>query len=300
MALTKPAKTLADARIGQLVQEVGRRVKRERNARRMSRRELSERSGVSHRYLATCEAGQGNISIALLHKLAVALDKPVEWFLVDYGPHSDEVRKVTDLYYRADATKRARVLEILDPEWANADKAQRVCLVGLRGAGKSTLGAYLASYFEAPMVELNSEIERAAGMPVGEIIALYGQGGYRELEADTLLNIVATHSRAVVAVAGGIVAESKTYANVLSRFHTVWLKAAPEEHMERVRAQGDTRPMAGNPHAMSQLHQILEDREPLYARADHCLDTSGHTTEHSSLELAKLIGKLGVLGQAAA
>lgn len=287
--------TDAGVSVALLIQHVGSRVRKTRKSLGMSRRELSERSGVSPRYLAKLEGGDGNISIGLLKKVALALETPAEAFLMDDDPEGTELRQITSLYRRADAATRARVLQVLDPERMQAQKAERLCLVGLRGAGKSTLGAKISEEFGAPFIELNREIEANAGMPVGEIIALYGQEGYRQLEADTLSKIVETHSRAVVAVAGGIVSEEDTFYRLLSRFHTVWIKASAGEHMDRVRAQGDVRPMEGNPQAMIQLREILKAREAFYAQADLVLDTSGKSEDASHSELSALIQTCEIL-----
>lgn len=287
--------TDAGVSVALLIQHVGSRVRKTRKSLGMSRRELSERSGVSPRYLAKLEGGDGNISIGLLKKVALALETPAEAFLMDDDPEGTELRQITSLYRRADAATRARVLQVLDPERMQAQKAERLCLVGLRGAGKSTLGAKISEEFGAPFIELNREIEANAGMPVGEIIALYGQEGYRQLEADTLSKIVETHSRAVVAVAGGIVSEEDTFYRLLSRFHTVWIKASAGEHMDRVRAQGDVRPMEGNPQAMIQLREILKAREAFYAQADLVLDTSGKPEDASHSELSALIQTCEIL-----
>lgn len=287
--------TDAGVSVALLIQHVGSRVRKTRKSLGMSRRELSERSGVSPRYLAKLEGGDGNISIGLLKKVALALETPAEAFLMDDDPQGMELRQITSLYKRADAATRARVLQVLDPERMQAQKAERLCLVGLRGAGKSTLGAKISEEFGAPFIELNREIEANAGMPVGEIIALYGQEGYRQLEADTLSKIVETHSRAVVAVAGGIVSEEDTFYRLLSRFHTVWIKASAGEHMDRVRAQGDVRPMEGNPQAMIQLREILKAREAFYAQADLVLDTSGKPEDASHSELSALIQTCEIL-----
>ena len=240
-----PAGTAAelDLQSAALLRSLGTRLRQMRKLKGFSRRSLSERSGVSPRYLAKIEAGDGNISIGLLIKLAAALEQPIEHFLMADAMFHTDLPHVSQLYARADASVRARVLQVLDPERMGLQKAQRLCLVGLRGAGKSTLGARVAKVFGAPFIELNREIEKNAGMALGEIIALYGQEGYRQLEADTLTGIIEGHSRAVVAVAGGIVSDEGSFYHVLSRFHTVWLKASASEHMERVRAQGDVRPM---------------------------------------------------------
>ena len=278
-----------DLHTAALLRSLGTRLRQMRKSQGLSRRSLSERSGVSSRYLAKVEAGDGNISIGLLIKLAAALEQPVEHFLMADALFHSDLPHVSQLYARADAAMRARVLQVLDPERMGRQKAQRLCLVGLRGAGKSTLGVRIADTFDAPFIELNREIEKNAGMALGEIIALYGQEGYRQLEADTLTAIIDGHSRAVVAVAGGIVSEEGSFYHVLSRFHTVWLKASASEHMERVRAQGDVRPMQDNPQAMIQLRQILRSREAFYTQSDHVLDTSGKSVEQSQSELSQLI-----------
>ena len=286
-----PAGTAAelDLQSAALLRSLGTRLRQMRKLKGFSRRSLSERSGVSPRYLAKIEAGDGNISIGLLIKLAAALEQPIEHFLMADAMFHTDLPHVSQLYARADASVRARVLQVLDPERMGLQKAQRLCLVGLRGAGKSTLGARVAKVFGAPFIELNREIEKNAGMVLGEIIALYGQEGYRQLEADTLTSIIEGHKRAIVAVAGGIVSEEGSFYHVLSRFHTVWLKASASEHMERVRAQGDVRPMQDNPQAMIQLRQILRSREALYTQSDHVLDTSGKSVEQSQMELSQLI-----------
>ncbi|MEM9011093.1 MAG: helix-turn-helix transcriptional regulator [Pseudomonadota bacterium] len=287
--LTDPEADNVDRLVEALIRQVGERVRAARKQNAWSRRELSERSGVSPRYLAQLEAGEGNISIGLLKRVAHALGKPVEALLGEDGQLGDETAAVAALYRRADAATRARVLQILDPERHRAQKAERICLVGLRGAGKSTLGALIAKDLGLAFVELNQEIERRAGMPVGEIIALYGQEGYRDLEATALDQVIAERERAVLAVGGGIVGDEETFARVLTRFHTIWVTTSAAEHMERVRAQGDMRPMAGNPQAMIQLRQILKSREAKYRQADYRLDTSGKPVEASRAELRDLI-----------
>lgn len=283
-------------RVLALIRQVGDSVRDCRKSRRMSRRELSERSGVSPRYLVKLESGDGNISIGLLKKIALALEVPIEQFLMDTEPRCRESRRVMDLYRDANAATRERVRQILESGPMHARQSRRLCLIGLRGAGKSTLGARIAKSFDAPFVELNNEIERHTDMPISEIIALYGQEGFRQIEAKTLSEIIERHERAVVAVAGGIVSNEDTFFNLLSRFHTVWIKTTANEHMDRVRAQGDLRPMQGNPQAMSQLQQILRSREVFYSQAEHVLDTSGKSVEKSLAELSDLISKHHILG----
>jgi XRE family transcriptional regulator, aerobic/anaerobic benzoate catabolism transcriptional regulator len=250
----------ADAAVSRLMRQVGERVRASRKEKGMPRRVLSEISGVSPRYLAQLEAGEGNISIGLLQRIAMALDQRIDWLV-----REDE------------------------PAPADASRGQRICLIGLRGAGKSTLGALAGDALGIPFVELNSEIEAQAGMPVAEVIALYDQEGYRKLEARALDRIVATRETLVLAVAGGIVTEPETFKTLLGHFHTIWLKTSPEEHMSRVRQQGDERPMAGNPEAMEQLKSILTSREALYEQAPARLDTSGKTEGQSLTELLAII-----------
>lgn len=285
-----------DNHVNALIKQIGARVMQERKSQKLSRRELSERSGVSPRYLATLEAGDGNLSVSILKKLALALDTPVAFFLYEDDPVTKELQQLTDLYRQADPVLRTQVLQLLDPEHGRARKAQRLCLVGLRGAGKSTLGASIAEAFNAQFIELNTEIAESTGMPLGEIIALYGQEGYRQLEADILRRIIDSNERAVIAVAGGIVSAQDTFEHVLTRCHNVWVKASPVEHMERVRAQGDLRPMKGNPEAMTQLRELLSEREAHYAQADHLLDTSGKLVEESVAELSDLVTTHKMLG----
>jgi len=215
---------------------------------------------VSMRYLAQLESGQGNISIALLYRIANALDQKVEWLVTEVSNENTT--------------------------------ALRIALIGLRGAGKSTLGPRLANSLNIPFVELNSEIERQAGMAVNELMALYGDEGYRELEQQAVKRIAEKHETVVLAVAGGIVSEQTTYAYLLDHYTTVWLKASPEEHMQRVRAQGDERPMAGNPKAMEQLEFILKSREALYAKATTVVDTSQASLKESEAALIQTIRQL--------
>jgi XRE family aerobic/anaerobic benzoate catabolism transcriptional regulator len=161
----------------------------------------------------------------------------------------------------------------------------RVALIGLRGAGKSTLGAKLAAERNVPFIELDHEIEKDTGMPLAEIFSLYGQSGYRAIEKRTLERVLHARDRAVISVGGGIVSEKETYDYLLAHCYTIWLKAQPEEHMSRVIAQGDFRAMAGSDRAMEDLRRILESREPLYRKADASIDTSGESVKESFTKL---------------
>ncbi|MEL0438353.1 helix-turn-helix transcriptional regulator [Phycobacter sp. K97] len=298
---TRPVQTASeiDQAVPTLIARVGDRVRKARERKGIPRRVLSDRSGVSPRYLAQLEAGEGNISIGLLQRVAVALDHRIEWLIGEEDPWTSDALRVADLYRGATSATQQAVLNLLAPEAPETQRAGRVCLVGLRGAGKSTLGAMAGKVLGIPFLELNSEIESQSGMPVSELMALYGQEGYRQLEAQAINRIIATHDSLILAVAGGIVAEPETYTNVLAHFHTIWVKARPDEHMARVRAQGDERPMAGNPEAMEQLRSILTSREALYGRALAQLDTSGQTVEQSCDSLIAMINERGFTEQPA-
>lgn len=277
-----------------LMARVGQRVRRAREFKSMSRRVLSETSGISPRYLAQLEAGTGNISIALLARVADALDHRIEWLLSEDDPATSDAQQMMQLYRISSVDVQGQVRQILTRS-TRADRAQRICLIGLRGAGKSTLGRMAARSFDVPFVELNEEIENRAGIPVGEVMALYGADGYRELEAQALDAVLSAHDRLILAVAGGIVSDPKVYDTLLSGCHTIWLRAKPSDHMDRVRAQGDLRPMRGQPQAMAQLKAILSAREDLYRLAQASLDTSGRTLDGARAALVRLIDDRGFL-----
>lgn len=274
-----------------LIERLAQRVRAARTAQGLPRRLLSERSGVSPRYLAQLEAGEGNISVLLLSRVASALNLKIEDLLSDAGPMEDDVARVAALYHAAPAQVQGRVRALLAPEHPMAQRAQRVCLIGLRGAGKSTLGQAAAVKLKVPFVELNAEIERAVEMPLDEIMELYGQDGYRALEAEAVARVLETHDKLILAVAGGIVSAPATYAQVLERFHTVWIRTSAAEHMARVRAQGDLRPMEGNPAAMDQLKHFLTARTPQYQQALAQVNTASKPVQTSVNELLAIIAK---------
>lgn len=291
--MAKDAHKSAEA--DRLMAQVGARVRRAREMKNIPRRVLSDRSGVSPRYLAQLEAGDGNISIALLSHVAAALDLRIEWLVGEDDPWTSDTLRMAEAFRTAPPQTRTAVKDLLAPGGMGPRRARRICLVGLRGAGKSTLGARASEALGIPFIELNREIEAASGMPLAEVMAFYGQDGYRSMEAEALDRVIAAHEILILAVAGGIVAEPGTYTTLLARFHTIWVRTSPEEHMARVRAQGDTRPMAGNPEAMTQLRALLKAREPIYGRADAQLDTSGRSLDTSLQDLLALIEDKGFL-----
>lgn len=270
---------------------LGNRVREVRAKRGRSRRQLAADSGVSERYLAQLEAGQGNVSILLLRQIAGALELPLTELLAEDSDVSAELVLTTQFLKQLPRQKLAAVRSQLVRDYGNArdERMKRVALIGLRGAGKSTLGAKLARALAVPFVELDREIEREAGTSLSEIFLLYGQAGYRRYERRCLEKIIERTERAVIATGGSIVSEAGTYELLLSSCFTVWLKAAPEEHMARVIAQGDTRPMAGNDQAMEDLRRILEGRAMLYGQADVVVDTAGKSVEMSLAELRKAV-----------
>ncbi len=274
------------------LQEVGNRVRSARKRHGMSRKVLARESGVSERYLAQLETGSGNISILLLRQIAAATGMKLRDLVSESQEDAPEILSILELARRASPAQREDIIDsltgMLDQSGADL-KASRIALIGLRGAGKSTLGKLIADDLKIPFIELNREIELDSGLAVAEIFALYGQDGYRRLEQRCLRSVIDRHSEVVLAVAGGIVAEANTYEMLLRSFHSVWLQARPEEHMERVRAQGDRRPMAGNPAAMNDLRSILESRQQLYANAEMTFDTSGKTVGQCRDELSKIL-----------
>ncbi len=284
-----------DVRSSDLITRTGQRVRKARKDKGISRQQLSKISGVSPRYLAQLETGSGNISIGLLQRIADALDYRVEWLIGQDDPCCSDVLRVAEKFRSASVHVQERVLDTLSLEPRGVTRGGRICLTGLRGAGKSTLGTCVAEKVGIPFIELNREIEAKTGMPVAEVMALYGQEGYRDLEAEALASVIETHDKVVLAVSGGIVAAPATYNFLLRNFHTIWIRALPEEHMSRVRAQGDERPMAGNPEAMKQLKSILSNREALYEKALLQLNTSQKTVETSQNQLLELIEKHDLL-----
>lgn len=285
------SRTAAQAAEDRLLRALGERVRTARARRGMTRKTLARDSGVSERHLAQLESGQGNISILLLSQIGSALGVSLADLLKPADEEPAELAVIQQFLRRLPAQRLARVRKQLLREYGNgaADRLKRIALIGLRGAGKSTLGAALAADLRVPFIELDREIEREAGTGLSEIFLLYGQQGYRRYERRCLEKTLEDHDRCVIASGGSIVSEPGTYDLLLSTCFTVWLKALPEEHMARVVAQGDTRPMAGNTQAMDDLRRILDSRSMLYNQADATVDTAGRTVRQSLRELKRAL-----------
>jgi XRE family aerobic/anaerobic benzoate catabolism transcriptional regulator len=266
--------------------QLGQRVRTMRALRGMSRKVLAKVSGISERYIAQLESGKGNVSIVLLRRVSTAMGAHLEDLIpvTDSAPDWPVIR---DLLRKATPAQIAQARDALAGHSAAAQRASfsGIALIGLRGAGKSTLGKILAKKIGWNFVELNKEIEAQNGLSVAEIIALYGQEGFRRMEQSALNQLLARKELMVLATGGGIVSEPLTFDLILSSFYTIWLKAEPEEHMMRVRRQGDLRPMADDRSAMAELRNILVSREPLYARASATVDTAGLSVDAAAARL---------------
>ena len=271
--------------------KLGRRVREAREQRGLARKVLARDASVSERYLAQLEAGEGNASVVLLRRVGAALGLRIV-DLLDPGTDMAEQRLLRRFLDSLPPQRLQEVLQRLTAEFGQdaSVRRKRITLIGLRGAGKSTLGQALARNMRRPFVELDKEIEREAGISLSEVFLLYGQAGYRRIERRCLERIIHSQEEIILTVGGGIVSEPETYNLLLLNCYTVWVKARPDEHMARVVAQGDTRPMAGHAEAMNDLRNILTAREPLYSKADLTLDTSDRTIEGSLSELQRAIG----------
>src|SRR3954468_13606972 len=268
------------------LEQLGQRVRTMRALRGMSRKVLAKVSGISERYTAQLESGKGNVSIVLLRRVSNAMGAHLEDLIPASEPAPDWP-VIRDLIRKATPSQLAHAKDILSGNGA----AQRqmafagIALIGLRGAGKSTLGKLLAKKIGWSFVELNKEIEQQNGLSVAEIIALYGQEGFRRMEQAALGQLLARKELMVLATGGGIVSEPLTFDLVLSLFYTIWLKAGPEEQMDGVRPRGALPRMADDRSAMAELRTILLSREPLYARASAVVDTAGLSVDNAAARL---------------
>ena len=283
------------AHADRFVAEVGRLLRLARAKRGMTRRQLAQESGASERYLAQIESGQGNPSVIVLRSIAQGLEVPI----IDLLPRADghSMTHILDLLGRMPPTELPAVAELIASRASRGainDRARRIALVGLRGAGKSTLGRGLAQWMGCPFIELDRLVEQDYGARIPDLIEMAGLTTFRRYERACLERVIGEREDAVIATAGGIVSNAETYALLLRRTHAIWLVARPEEHMSRVMEQGDFRPMAQNRDAMADLIAILDARRADYARAQATLDTSGDPVERSLEKLQRIVERFTI------
>jgi len=282
---TATATAVAEQPKNPVLVALGERVRNLRAQRGLTRKAVALAADVSERHLANLEYGTGNASILVLQQVAGALHCSLAELAGDFTTRSPEWLLIRELLEHRSEPELRRVRlalhELLSGGSNDTARQGRIALVGLRGAGKSTLGPLLAHALDVPFIELSREIERLAGCSVREIHDLYGTTAYRRYERRALEETIQIHSEVVIATPGGIVSDPATFNELLAHCTTVWLRAAPEEHMGRVVAQGDMRPMAASKEAMDDLKRILDGRAAFYSKADITIDTSGQTPEQS-------------------
>ena len=284
-----PPQQLEAAELAYLA-HLGERVRAWRLEQGVTRKSLALASGVSERYLAQLESGHGNISVLLLRKVAQAMQVPVEDLARENGDMPAELALLTRFAAALRPEKIAAAHRLLLAQFGSPRK-RRVALLGLRGAGKSSLGARLAETLGVPFVELDREVEREAGSDLGAVFSIYGHDAYRRFERRALERVLRQHDRAVIATGGSLVTDQDNYDLLRERCYCVWLRASPEEHMSRVISQGDMRPFKGRSAALDEIRRLLADRDRLYARADAVLDTSGKPVRQSLAQLRNLVSK---------
>lgn len=274
---------------------VGQRVHNLRARRGMTRKILARDSRVSERYLAQLESGQGNISIALLRQVAQAMSVPIEDLVRDGADRPVEfalLEQRLERLNRQDLIEAHRLLVARFGRATDDSSNTRIALIGLRAAGKTTLGRMLAQHIQVPFIEMHKEIEQDSGLSLSEIFSLSGQAAYRRYERRAIERAIEQHDRVVIATGGSLVSEPGTFDLVLTACYTVWIMASPEDHMSRAIAQGDLRPMAGNIEAMDDLRRILDERAALYAKADAAVDTEGRTVGQSFDDLVACVERI--------
>jgi len=273
------------------LRQLGEAIRAARARRGMTRKMLAGHSGVSERFLAQLEGGTGNASVLVLRQISRALDLSVERMLPGVHGTSMELESAMELLRKLEVSELVEAQELLRERFGSRSEEharwQRVALIGLRGAGKSTVGKLLAKKLELPFFELDRLIEQTSGIALSMIFDLYGQSGFRRFERRCLDDLLNTQPRFVVATGGSLVSEPDTYERLLANCYTIWLQASPHEHMSRVIAQGDMRPMAQNPEAMADLERILRERDELYRKADASIDTSGRSLEEVVAEASQ-------------
>ena len=273
------------------LRQVGERVRTLRNQRGMTRKALVQHARISERYLAQLELGKGNCSIVLLRRIARAIGVPVTQIVQEGSEPALDLVLLSQFLERLSPAALVEARDLLlqhFSESSNDARRRRTALIGLRGGGKSTLGRLLAERQNVPFIELDREIENRSGAPLSEIFDMFGQDTFRRAEREALDDVLRRHGHFVIATSGSIVTEPGTLELLLTSCFTIWVRAEPEEYMKRVMAQGDMRPMAKSVRAMEDLVSILRSREPLYAKADAVLMTSGKTPQQNLDELLLL------------
>lgn len=295
--MSKSAEAAAEPRRGTAAEEeaylrlVGERVRLERVRRGMSRKVLSQSSGVSERYLAELERGTGNASLLVLRQIAEAMSLKVADLASEEAERSIDLQLTIRLLERMGPGDLMEARRMLHARFGRtvASGRERIALIGLRGAGKTTLGREAAKAMHVPFVELDREIEKASGMELPEIFAVHGQALYHKLERECLQSIIDTHARAVIATGGGLVNSPENFELLLASCFVVWIKASPSSHVERATKEGHFSASNVNRPALAELSAILESRTPLYAKADATIDTSGKESAAILAELTKLV-----------
>jgi XRE family aerobic/anaerobic benzoate catabolism transcriptional regulator len=288
MLMTNPLSTPGVRDSEAYLAGLGERVRLLRSQRGMTRKALSQHAKVSERYLAQLEAGKGNGSIVLLRRVARAIGTSVAELVREGAEPPIELTLLTQYLERLSPEMLVEVRKLVTERFrspAEADRSRRIALIGLRGGGKSTLGPLAAQALGVPFIELDREIERRSGASLSEIFDMFGQQTFRRAEREALEEVLAKHPQFVMATSGSIVTEAATLERLLSSCFTVWLRAEPAEHMQRVMSQGDMRPMAHSPRAMADLLSILDSRKPLYAKADIAISTTDKTPDQALAEL---------------
>jgi len=272
------------------LRRLGERVRTLRHQRGITRKALAQHAKVSERYLAQLEVGKGNCSIVLLRRIARAIGLPVTQLVHDGAEPPLDLVLLTQFLERLPPDMLVEARKLVTEHFSSpSEDRRRIALIGLRGGGKSTLGRLLAEHLDVPFIELDREIERRSGANLSEIFDMFGQETFRRAEREALDEVLRRHPHFVIATSGSIVTEPGTLELLLASCFTIWVRAEPEEHMKRVMAQGDMRPMANNARAMEDLVSILKSREPLYAKAEAVLATTGKTPEQNLAELLAVI-----------
>jgi XRE family aerobic/anaerobic benzoate catabolism transcriptional regulator len=272
------------------LRRLGERVRTLRNQRGMTRKALAQHAKVSERYLAQMEIGKGNCSIVLLRRIARAIGLPVTQLVHEGDEPPLDLVLLSQFLERLPPDMLVEARKLVTEHFSSPpEDRRRIALLGLRGGGKSTLGRLLAEHLGVPFIELDREIERRSGAPLSEIFEMFGQETFRRAEREALDDVLRRHPHFVIATSGSIVTEPGTLERLLSSCFTIWVRAEPDEHMKRVMAQGDMRPMAKNARAMEDLISILRSREPLYAKAEAFVTTTGKTPEQNLAELLRIL-----------